>query len=131
MASKEHGNTQSLYVVRNETRGTVLADRGLLANDSKTRREGLLKRTEFPAGEGLLISPCEAIHMFGMKFAIDVVFYDRKKVVRKVVHSIPKNRIAFCFSATTALELPAGTALATGTQVGDQLSVTPRAESEG
>jgi uncharacterized membrane protein (UPF0127 family) len=131
MASKENGNTQSLYVVRNETRGTVLADRGLLANDSKTRREGLLKRTEFPAGEGLLISPCEAIHMFGMKFAIDVVFYDRKKVVRKVVHSIPKNRIAFCFSATTALELPAGTALATGTQVGDQLSVTPRAESEG
>lgn len=131
MASKENGNTQSLYVVRNETRGTVLADRGLLANDSKTRREGLLKRTEFPAGEGLLISPCEAIHMFGMKFAIDVVFYDRKKIVRKVVHSIPKNRIAFCFSATTALELPAGTALATGTQVGDQLSVTPRAESEG
>lgn len=116
----------SLYVVANETRGRVLADRALVANDSKTRREGLLKRSEFPAGEGLLISPCEAIHMFGMKFAIDVVFYDRKKVVRKVVHSIPKNRIAFCFSATTALELPAGTALETGTQVGDQLAVTPR-----
>jgi uncharacterized membrane protein (UPF0127 family) len=126
MASKETSTMPSLYVVANETRGRVLADRALVANDSKTRREGLLKRSEFPAGEGLLISPCEAIHMFGMKFAIDVVFYDRKKVVRKVIHSIPKNRIAFCFSATTALELPAGTALETGTQVGDQLAVTPR-----
>lgn len=112
-----------LYVVKNETREKVLADRALLANDSKTRREGLLKRNEFPAGEGLLISPCEAIHMFGMKFAIDVVFFDRKKVVRKVVHSIPKNRIAFCFTATTALELPAGTAKATGTLAGDRLSI--------
>lgn len=116
-----------LYVVKNETREKLLADRALLADDSKTRREGLLKRTEFPAGEGLLISPCEAIHMFGMKFAIDVVFYDRKKVVRKVVHSIPKNRIAFCFTASTALELPAGTAMATGTEVGDQLSVELKA----
>ncbi|MDZ7636939.1 MAG: DUF192 domain-containing protein [Bryobacterales bacterium] len=117
----------SLYVVTNQTRDKVLADRALLASDSKTRREGLLKRTEFPAGEGLMISPCEAIHMFGMKFAIDVVFYDRKKVVRKVVHSIPKNRIAFCFSASVALELPAGTAKATGTVAGDQLSVEPHA----
>ncbi len=114
-----------LYVVKNDTRETVLADRALLADDSKTRREGLLKRTELPAGEGLLISPCEAIHMFGMKFSIDVVFFDRKKIVRKVVHSIPKNRITFCFSATTALELPAGTALATGTVAGDQLTVIP------
>ncbi len=112
-----------LYVVKNETRQRVLADRALIAGDSKTRREGLLKRTEFPAGEGLLISPCEAIHMFGMKFPIDVVFFDRKKVVRKVVHSIPRNRIAFCFSASTALELPAGTALSTGTKKGDQLSM--------
>lgn len=124
MATNEPPTTPPLYIVTNETRGRVLADRARLASDSKTRREGLLKRTEFPAGEGLLISPCEAIHMFGMKFAIDVVFYDRKKVVRKVVHSIPKNRIAFCFSATTALELPAGTALETGTQVGDQLALT-------
>jgi uncharacterized membrane protein (UPF0127 family) len=114
-----------LYVVKNDTRETVLADRALLADDSKTRREGLLKRTELPAGEGLLISPCEAIHMFGMKFSIDVVFFDRKKIVRKVVHSIPKNRFTFCFSATTALELPAGTALATGTVAGDQLTVIP------
>lgn len=116
----------SLYLVTNETRGKVLAERASFAGDSKSRREGLLKRTEFPEGEGLLISPCEAIHMFGMKFPIDVVFFDRKKVVRKVVHSIPKNRIAFCFSAATALELPAGTAIATGTGKGDQLSVERR-----
>lgn len=122
MGARTPEKTRTLYVVKNQTKGTILADRAIFANDSKTRREGLLKRTEFPAGEGLMISPCEAIHMFGMKFAIDVVFYDRKNVVRKVVHSIPKNRIAFCFSASTALELPAGTAVATATERGDTLS---------
>lgn len=126
MGASKPAKIATRYIVKNETRGTTLADRAIFANDSKTRREGLLKRTEFPAGEGLMISPCEAIHMFGMKFAIDVVFYDRKNVVRKVVHSIPKNRIAFCFSASTALELPSGTAISTGTERGDTLSFESR-----
>jgi uncharacterized protein len=111
------------YLVRNLDRDQTLATRALLASDSRTRREGLLKRDSLDEGEGLLITPCEAIHTFGMKFSIDVVFLDRTRKVRKVLHAMPRNRVGFCLSGDIALELPAGTAEATGTQVGDQISL--------
>jgi len=100
-----------------------VATRALLANESRTRREGLLKRAGLEEGEGLLISPCEAIHTFGMKFAIDVVFIDKTRKVRKVLHALPRNRIGVCLSAEIVLELAAGTAKASGTQAGDQLQL--------
>lgn len=122
MASKD-ASANRTYRIHNTTREVDLATHALLAGDSKSRREGLLKRTGLDEGEGLLISPCEAIHTFGMKFAIDVVFIDRKRRVRKVLHAMPRNRIGFCFTAEYALELAAGTAQATGTQPGDQLEM--------
>lgn len=118
------GSAASIYRVENTTRGVTIATRALLANESRTRREGLLKRTGLDEGEGLLISPCEAIHTFGMQFPIDVVFLDKKRKVRKVLHAMPRNRIGFCFSAEIALELSAGVARSTGTEVGDMLELT-------
>lgn len=122
-ATKSTAPVDSLYHVENLTRSIALATRALLASESKTRRDGLLKRTGLDEGEGLLISPCEAIHTFGMKFAIDVVFIGKDRKVRKVIHAMPRSRVGFCFSAEIALELPAGTARATGTEKGDQLEL--------
>lgn len=121
--SKSSASTNRTYRVHNATRQVELCTHALLAGDSKSRREGLLKRTGLDDGEGLLISPCEAIHTFGMKFAIDVVFIDKKRRVRKVLHALPRNRIGFCFTAEYALELAAGTARATGTEPGDVLEM--------
>jgi len=115
--------TDSIYHVENLTRQQPLATQALLANESRTRREGLLKRSGLEPGEGLLITPCEAIHTFGMKFAIDVVFIGKDRKVRKLMHAVPRNRIGFCFSSEIVLELPAGAAQQTGTVVGDQLEL--------
>lgn len=121
--SADSATADRLYRVENLTKGVTVATRALLAGDSKTRREGLLKRTGLDEGEGLLISPCEAIHTFGMKFAIDVVFLDKKRRVRKVLHAMPRSRIGFCLTADIALELTAGVAKATGTEAGDMLEL--------
>jgi uncharacterized membrane protein (UPF0127 family) len=107
--------------VQNLTRNTVLADRAGLAQSSGERRRGLLHHTELPRGEGLWISPCEAIHTFGMTFAIDVVFLDRGRKVLKIRAAMPPGRIAVCLRAQGVIELPPGTAAETGTLVGDQL----------
>jgi len=40
------------------------------------RMIGLLGRRALPAGHGLLIVPCGAVHTLGMRFAIDLVFLD-------------------------------------------------------
>jgi len=107
--------------VRNQSRGTLLADCADIADTSKKRRTGLLKHTGLEPGEGLWIAPCEAVHTAGMKFPIDVLFLDRKRKVLKVRSSMQRWRIAACLRAHSVLELPSGTAAATETMVGDQL----------
>ena len=105
----------------NQTRGAVLAERAEVADDSRKRRTGLLKHDSLAPGEGLWIAPCEAVHSFGMKFTIDVLFLDRKKRVRKARPALEPRRISACLTAHSVLELPEGTIVATGTQSGDQL----------
>jgi uncharacterized membrane protein (UPF0127 family) len=107
--------------IRNATRNTVLATAVLVAETSRQRRTGLLRHKSLPPGEGLLIGPCEAVHTFGMKFAIDVLFLDRKHKVLKVRPEMGRGKISVCLRAHSVLELPAGTAAATGTLPGDQL----------
>jgi uncharacterized membrane protein (UPF0127 family) len=99
-----------------------------VADDSRSRRTGLLKHERLEPGEGLWIAPCEAVHTFGMKFPIDVLFLDKKKRVRKIRAAMPPWRIAGCFFAHSVLELPAGASVASFTEPGDQLVIEPRQE---
>lgn len=108
-------------LVRNQTRDTLLASAAEMADTSAKRRTGLLKHTRFEPGEGLWIVPCEAVHSFGMKFAIDVLFLDRSKKIRKARSNMAPRRMAICLPAHSVLELPAGTIASTLTQSGDQL----------
>ena len=107
--------------VTNITRDKVLAESADVANTSAKRRRGLLKHEMLPRGEGLWISPCEAVHTFGMKFAIDVLFLNKKRKVLKIRHSMSRRRVSACLWAHSVLELPAGMAEETQTSVGDQL----------
>jgi hypothetical protein len=108
--------------IRNTTRGTVLATAADIADTSAKRRTGLLKHTSLPKGEGLLIDPCEGVHTFWMKFAIDIVYLSRKKKVLKIRHAMPPFRLSLCLTANAVLELPAGMAAETGTVKGDELT---------
>jgi uncharacterized membrane protein (UPF0127 family) len=107
--------------VTNQTRNTVLATAADVADTSAKRRTGLLKHQSLKPGEGLWISPCESVHTFFMKFAIDLVYLDKHKKVRKVRHAVPPWRISACLTAHSVLELPAGVLANTQTQIGDQL----------
>jgi uncharacterized protein len=110
-------------VVRNQSRNTVLADAAEVADTSEKRRTGLLKHERLDPGQGLWIVPCESVHSFFMKFAIDLVYLDRNKKVRKVRHRMVPWRLSACLSAHSILELPAGAVAASGTQKGDQLEI--------
>jgi len=107
--------------VRNVSKGTLLADCADIADTSKKRKTGLLKHPGLQPGEGLWIAPCEAVHTVGMKFAIDVVFLDKKRRVIKIRAAMPRWRIAGSLRAHSVLELPSGAAAAAQTTAGDQL----------
>jgi uncharacterized membrane protein (UPF0127 family) len=109
----------------NLTRQTILADRAKVADDAATRNKGLLGRNGLDPGEGLWITPCEAVHTFFMRFAIDLVYVDRHKQVRKVRSHVTPWQMSACLSAHSIVELPSGTVHATQTKPGDRLEFSP------
>jgi hypothetical protein len=111
--------------ITNLTRHTVLATCLEVADHGETRRKGLLGRDRLCPGEGLWIVPCEAIHTFGMKFPIDLVYLDRKNQIRKLRRDVPPWRLSACLSAHSVLELASGTIRDTQTRRGDTLDFAP------
>lgn len=103
----------------------MLGDAVAAAKDSRSRRTGLLRHTGLAPGEGLWIVPCEAVHTFGMNFAIDVVFLSRSRKVLKIRKNMAVRRIAICLRAHSVLEFPSGLLEQTGTVPGDQLEFEP------
>jgi uncharacterized membrane protein (UPF0127 family) len=112
------------YQVRNSTRGTSIGDAVTSAESSAERRTGLLKHSKLEEGAGLWIVPCEAVHTFFMKFALDLIYLDRKRRVKAVVRAVKPWRFSMCLPAHSVLELPVGTIDRTGTQKGDELELT-------
>jgi len=111
-------------LIKNVNRNNIVATNADIADTSQKRRTGLLKHNNLAAGEGLWIVPCEAVHTFGMKFPIDVLYLSKQKKVLKIRDNMKKSRMSLCLRAHSVLELPAGHAAATGTIEGDQLEFT-------
>ena len=110
--------------IENLTRGQPLVTAGRVANNYWSRFRGLIGSKPLQAGEGLLIVPCSSIHTHFMGFPIDVLYLNREREVVGIDHSLPPWRLGrFYKRVRSVLELPAGTAKVTGTEVGDKLQV--------
>jgi uncharacterized membrane protein (UPF0127 family) len=80
-----------------------------IADSFFKRLKGLMFRKDPITNEGLLIVPCNAVHMFFMKFAIDIVLLNKQNEVVKVYHSLsPWKMTKPEKTAYSTLELPAG-----------------------
>jgi len=107
--------------VLNLDRQTVLASNLEVADTGAKRNKGLLGRKGLAPGGGLWIVPCESVHTFGMQFAIDLVYLDRQRRIKKTRKGVSPWRISACLSAHSIIELPSGTIASTGSQRGDRL----------
>lgn len=103
-----------------------LGDRVEIADDFLSRAKGLLGRAGLEEGEGLLITRTNSIHMFFMRFAIDVVFLSESMTVKKVVRNVPPWWFASgnFWSVAHALELPANHPATARLEEGDILKFT-------
>jgi len=99
--------------------GEVVCERCQLAVNPFTRFLGLQGRASLPPGNGMLFRPTSSVHMFFMRFSIDVVFCDGDLVVLEVVRGLRPWRVASKRGARVAIELPEGAA--SGIQPGDRL----------
>jgi len=109
--------------VRNRIRDVLLGDRIAVADGFWTRLRGLLGRPEPGRGEGLLLTPCRGVHMWGMRYPLDVLLVDGEgRVVAAYRELQPGKRTKMHRRARHAIELPTGTIDRTGTREGDELT---------
>lgn len=113
--------------VVNQNRETIICAQCGVADNPVTRIRGLLGKKTLAADEGLLIIPCSSVHMFGMHFALDILFLTRENVVTDFVENLPPGKLYVARrnfgKAHAALEVVPGTIAATATMRGDQIQM--------
>ncbi len=107
--------------------GEAIVPRLEIAANPWTRFVGLMGRPSIDGDSALLLEPCNQIHMFFMRFAIDVVFVDRQGVAMKVVRDLRPWRISLAAGARAVIEMPAGSLRWGQVLPGDRLYLTPAA----
>ena len=112
-------------IVRADDNATI-CEHCQIADNILTRVRGLLGRDSLAEDEGLLIIPCPSIHMFGMKFSLDVVFLSKENVVVDFVENIAPGKHYVAKKAHgkphSALELSVGTIARYNVEIGQTLS---------
>lgn len=103
--------------------GVVVCEHCVVADTPPKRMRGLLGRDGMEAGEGLLIRPTNAIHMWFMRFAIDAIFLDGDGRVLRIAADLRPWKMAMTRGAKSVLELTAGTCALRGITVGDEIVV--------
>ena len=95
--------------IDNRTRVSTLARSAALADKPWTRMRGLLGRPCPGEGEGMVLVPCNQVHMFGMAYALDVAFIGRDGTVLRIVRDLrPWRMTAPCLSAHYTIEMAVG-----------------------
>ena len=93
-----------------------------IADSFFTRLAGLMFQKRLPQATGLLLAPCNSVHMCFMRFAIDVVYLDKDYKILKIVTDLkPWIGLSMCCKAWSTLELTAGEAERCGFAVGKKL----------
>lgn len=112
----------ALVRVENTTRSSVVAERCRVARGLVQGIFGLHLLPRLQRSEGLLLPGSTTIDTTFMGYPIDLVFLDRERRVTRVVHDMKPWRMVLSGNGgRDCLELPAGAAAASGTEVGDQL----------
>jgi len=85
---------------------------------------GLIGRSGIAASEALLLhDPLGAIHTFGMRCVIDVVFLDRDNRIISISPSMPPRRLRLVPRSRRQLELADGGAQRLGLKPGQRLVI--------
>lgn len=109
-------------IIKNVTKKITLTSDCKVADKFGSRFMGLMGKKNLPKGSGLLIYPCNSIHMFFMKFPLDIIFISKEKTVVQTVEGIrPWHATMPVHKAYYALELPHGAIKDSNTVPGDKL----------
>lgn len=116
------GRVVKILSLRNQT---TISDKCFVAVRFFDRLIGLIGKTHFDVGEGMLFPKCQSVHTWFMKTAIDVVFL-KNDVVHAVYPAVKPWKIwpLVELKASDVLELPAGSIERLSIHAGDQICIS-------
>ncbi len=100
-----------------------IATKVAVADGPIQRMIGLMFSKSLGEKDGLLITPCNSIHTFFMRYELDIVFLSRDNKVIKVIRNMKPWRMTWMyFKASKVLEMMGGT-LPADINAGDEVSL--------
>lgn len=100
----------NLYALDDTGKKHLVAEKIHIADSIISRFKGLMLQKELKKKHAVLLYPCNSIHMFFMRFPIDVIYTDENLTVVRTVKEIRPWRIDPGHKkAVYTIELPAGT----------------------
>jgi uncharacterized membrane protein (UPF0127 family) len=91
---------------RTLTDGRVVVE----ASSHRSRRRGLARLDALPPDHALHIPRCPAVHTFGMRFDLDLIWLGKDGRVVRVDHGVSPHRMRACRHARSVVETLAGQA---------------------
>jgi uncharacterized protein len=114
-----------IYRIINNRNGNIIANNATLASSFSMRLRGLIGKDSLSMGKAMIIPNCQIVHMFFMKFPIDVIFCDNHYQILYIQHSLKPWRISkFVKNAYYVIELPNHTIEQSNIIIGDLLEIT-------
>lgn len=96
--------------ILNISKNNVILEKAEIADTFLSRLKGLTGRKSIDNMSGMIILPCNSIHMIGMNFCIDAIFVDRNNRVCYIIPEMKKMAISpIIKGAGYVIEAPAGT----------------------
>ncbi len=106
----------------NLTQNNIIAEDAGVADTFLSRMVGLLDRKHLSKEEALVITRCNSIHMFFMKFPIDAVFLNKTNKVVGLTEDIKPFQLSkIFFQASYVIELSSGTISEKNISLGDDV----------
>lgn len=101
----------------------IIAEKVDVADSMHLRLLGLMFSKDIGERDGLLITPCNSIHTFFMRYDLDIVFLSKSDEVVKIIREMkPWRMTRMYFKAKKVLEMTGGT-LPDDINVGDKLVI--------
>lgn len=111
-------------LIRNMTKNNLIIKEAQVADSFFTRFRGLLGRKDLKDDTGLIIKPCNSIHMIGMKFSIDAIFIDKDNKVCHIIPSMKAMSISpLIKKAKYVIEVPEGTSKIKRIDINDRIEM--------
>src|SRR4051794_29493259 len=80
------------------------------ASTRAARMKGLARLDAMPATTALHLPKCRSVHTFTMRFALDLIWLDKRGQVVRIDANVPPRRLKSCLRARSVIEARAGTA---------------------